>query len=126
MPSQTTLQNGNPVIHPAVTLTNTALIERTAGDFRFYEDGITPAVGRLIQAVDRERLTIAAALGVRILSEPDLGVEQGYMTESNYSTGYSKAPGFLGIKAPDSAGLPLPHRGRWLHHGAVHRPRPAP
>jgi hypothetical protein len=36
---QTTLQNGNPVIHPAVTLTNAALIERTAGDFRFYEDG---------------------------------------------------------------------------------------
>ena len=79
-----------------MTLTNAALIERTAGDFRFYEDGITPAVGRLIQAVDRERLTIAAALGVRILSEPDLGVEQGYMTESNYSTGSSKAPGFLG------------------------------
>jgi opine dehydrogenase len=51
--------------------------------------------------VDGERLAIAAALGVRILSEPDLGVEQGYMTESNYSTGYSKAPGFLGIKAPD-------------------------
>ena len=98
---QTTLQNGNPVIHPAVTLANAALIERTAGDFRFYEDGITPGVGRLIEAVDRERLAIAAALGVRILSEPDLGVEQGYMTQSNYSIGYSKAPGFLGIKAPD-------------------------
>ena len=27
---QTTLQNGNPVIHPAVTLLNTGLIERTA------------------------------------------------------------------------------------------------
>ena len=28
---QTTLQNGNPVIHPAVTLLNAALIERTGG-----------------------------------------------------------------------------------------------
>jgi opine dehydrogenase len=37
---------------------------------------------------------------VTILSEPDLGVEQGYMTESNYTTGYSQAPGFLGIMAP--------------------------
>jgi len=98
---QTTLQNGNPVIHPAVTLTNAALLERTGGDFRFYEDGITPGVGRLIEAVDRERIAIAAAIGVTILSEPDLGVEQGYMTESNYTTGYSTAPGFLGIKAPD-------------------------
>jgi opine dehydrogenase len=96
---QTTLQNGNPVIHPAVTLLNTALIERTAGSFLFYEEGITEAVGRVIEAVDRERLAIARALGVRVLSEPDLGVLQGYMREANYSTGYSTAPGFLGIGA---------------------------
>jgi opine dehydrogenase len=96
---QTTLQNGNPVIHPAVTLLNTALIERTAGAFLFYEEGITEAVGRAIEAVDRERLAIADALGVRVLSEPELGVVQGYMREANYSTGYSTAPGFLGIGA---------------------------
>ena len=97
---QTSLQNGNPVIHPAVTLMNAGLLERTGGDFRFYEEGVTPSVGRLMEAVDNERLAIAAALGVTILSEPDAGVEQGYMTESNYTTGYFRAPGFLGIKAP--------------------------
>ena len=96
---QTTLQNGNPVIHPAVTLLNAALIERTGGDFMFYEEGVTEAVGRLMKAVDQERLAIAAALGVTIFSEPDIGVRQGYMTESNYTTGYSTAPGFRGIKA---------------------------
>lgn len=96
---QTTLQNGNPVIHPAVTLLNAGLIERTAGAFLFYEEGITEAVGRAIEAVDRERLAIASALGVPVLSEPDLGVVQGYMREANYSTGYSTAPGFLGIGA---------------------------
>jgi len=96
---QTTLQNGNPVIHPAVTLLNAGLIERTAGGFLFYEEGVTQAVGRAIEAVDRERLAIADALGVRVLSEPDLGVLQGYMREANYSTGYSTAPGFLGIGA---------------------------
>ena len=98
---QTTLQNGNPVIHPAVTLLNTGLIERTGGDFNFYEDGVTESVGRLMAGVDRERLAIADALGVQILSEPELGVAQGYMTEANYTTGYSAAPGFRGIKAPD-------------------------
>jgi opine dehydrogenase len=66
----TTLQNGNPVIHPAVTLSNAALIERTGGDFNFYEDGITPAVGRLMQAVDSERMAIAAALGRRSRRTP--------------------------------------------------------
>jgi opine dehydrogenase len=96
---QTTLQNGNPVIHPAVTLLNAALIERTGGDFMFYEEGVTQAVGRLMKAVDDERLAVAAALGVTILSEPEIGVRQGYMTEANYTTGYSTAPGFRGIKA---------------------------
>jgi opine dehydrogenase len=95
----TTLQNGNPVIHPAVTLCNAALIERTGGDFNFYEDGITPAVGRLMQAVDSERMAIAAALGQTIASDPAIGVMQGYMIEENYDTGYSTAPGFRGIRA---------------------------
>jgi opine dehydrogenase len=96
---QTTLQNGNPVIHPAVTLLNTGLLERTGGDFLFYEEGVTEAVGRAIEAVDRERLAVARALGVNVLSEPEIGVRQGYMTEKNYSTAYSTAPGFLGIRA---------------------------
>jgi opine dehydrogenase len=96
---QTTLQNGNPVIHPAVTLLNAGLLERTGGRFLFYEEGVTESVGRLIEAVDRERLAIAGRLGVTILSEPALGVRQGYMREENYSTGYSTAPGFLGIRA---------------------------
>src|SRR5215468_2223217 len=81
---QTTLQNGNPVIHPAVTLLNAALIERTGGDFFFNEKATTEAVGRLMKAVDDERLAIARALGVAILPEPDIGVRQGYMTEANY------------------------------------------
>jgi opine dehydrogenase len=54
-----------------------------------------------MEAVDGERLSVAKALGVEILAEPDLGVRQGYMSESNYSTGYSTAPGFRGIKAQD-------------------------
>ncbi|NLW49242.1 MAG: opine dehydrogenase [Candidatus Brocadiaceae bacterium] len=96
---QTSLQNANPVIHPAVTLLNAALIERTGGDFRFYEDGVTPAVGRVIEALDRERIAIGKRLGVEVLPDPELGVRQGYMTEATYDAGYSEAPGFLGIMA---------------------------
>ncbi len=96
---QTALQNGNPVIHPPVTLLNAALIERTGGDFLFYEEGITPAVGRLIEGVDLERLALAKRLGLSVTSEPQTGMAQGYMLEDNYSTGYSRAPGFLGIGA---------------------------
>lgn len=96
---QTALQNGNPVIHPAVTLLNAALIERTGGDFLFYEQGVTPAVGRLMEGVDRERIALGAALGLEILSDPMLGVQQGYMTQADYHVGYTGAPGFAGIRA---------------------------
>src|SRR3954469_3682221 len=72
----------------------------------FYEDGVTEAVGRLMKAVDDERIAIARAIGVPILTEPDIGVRQGYMTEASYSTGYSTAPGFRGIKAQNQ----LDHR----------------
>lgn len=102
---QTTLQNGNPVIHPAVSLLNAGPIDR-GGDFLFYEEGVTPAVGKLIEAVDNERIAIAKALGVKVLSEPDIGMRQGYMLENNYSTGYSRAPGFHGIGAQNQ----LDHR----------------
>ena len=95
---QTLLQNGNNVIHPAVTLLNVGRIE-SPDDFFFYEEGVTPAVGRLMEAVDQERLAIAEAYGLEILSEPEAGYLQEYMLEKNYYTGYSKAPGFAGIKA---------------------------
>ncbi len=96
---QTILQNANPVIHPAVTLLNAGRIESTKGDFYFYEDGVMPGVGRLMKAVDDERIAIGKALGVKIIPDPELGIEQGYMTSSDYETGYSSAPGFKGIKA---------------------------
>ena len=95
---QTILQNGNNVIHPAVSLLNAARIERPE-DFLFYEEGVTAGVGRLMKAVDEERMAIANALGIDILPDPDIGVQQGYMLENNYHTGYTQAPGFKGILA---------------------------
>lgn len=99
---QTSLQNANPVIHPAVTLLNASLIERTEGDFLFYEEGVTKASGRLIEALDKERVAIGNAIGITVIPDPVVGCEQGYMVEANYTTGYSKAPGFKGIKAQES------------------------
>lgn len=103
---QTALQNANPVIHPAVTLLNTGRIEQTGGDFCFYEDGVTPAVGRLMEAVDRERIALGAKLGLEILPDPVIGVRQGYMQQADYEQGYARAKGFRGIKAQSS----LDHR----------------
>ncbi len=57
----------NPVVHPAGVLLNAGRIERSRGDFYFYEEGVTPGVCRLIYAVDAERLAIAEQLGIRLL-----------------------------------------------------------
>jgi opine dehydrogenase len=96
---QTSLQNGNPIIHPAITLMNVALIERTSGNFDFYHEGVTPAVGRLIEALDKERIAIGKKIGVEVIPDPELGVTQGYMTEATYDEGFITAPGFKGVKA---------------------------
>jgi len=96
---QTSLQNANPIIHPAVTLSNAARIEMTGGDFLFYEEGVSDSVGRLIEALDNERIAIGKELGITILPDPVMGMRQGYMLEANYGNGYRKAPGFLGIGA---------------------------
>ncbi|MBT8048413.1 MAG: opine dehydrogenase [Xanthomonadales bacterium] len=95
---QTSLQNANPVIHPAVSLCNSARIEGP-DDFLFYEEGVTDSVGRIIEAVDRERIAIGKRLEIEIFSDPEMGMRQGYMLENNYGSGYRKAPGFLGITA---------------------------
>ncbi|MFB3892267.1 MAG: NAD/NADP octopine/nopaline dehydrogenase family protein [Phycisphaerae bacterium] len=114
---QTGLQNANPIIHPAVTLLNAARIERTRGDFLFYEEGVTPAVGRLIEALDRERIAIGRQLGLDLVPDPKISLAQGYMAESTYDVGYSTAPGFKGIKAQSS----LDHRyfNEDVGHGLV-------
>jgi len=96
---QTSLQNANPIIHPAVTLSNAARIEMTNGDFLFYEEGVSDSVGRLIETLDNERIAIGKELGISILPDPEMGMRQGYMLEANYGPGYREAPGFLGIAA---------------------------
>ena len=106
---QTSLQNANPIIHPAVTLSNAARIEMTGGDFLFYEEGVSDSVGRLIEALDNERIAIGEKLGLSILPDPVMGMRQGYMLADNYGEGYRKAPGFLGIGAQPQ----LDHR--YLH-----------
>lgn len=103
---QTMLQNANPVIHPAVSLLNAGRIDDPNVSFLFYEEGVTPHVGRLIEAVDLERIALGKALGVEILSDPIIGVHQGYMVEDNYESGYRTAPGFKGVMAQSN----LDHR----------------
>lgn len=78
---ETGLMNLNAVIHPPGMLMNAGWIEFTRGDFLFYREAITPAVARMIEAVDEERLAVARALGVDIPAFIDYFCAAGLTTE---------------------------------------------
>lgn len=61
------LANVNLVLHPPGSVLGMAWAEATSGDFRFYVDAMTPAVGRVLRQLDEERLAVAAAFGLRLL-----------------------------------------------------------
>ena len=61
----TGLNNMGAIFHPALTLLNAGWIEATHGDYQFYIDGVTPSVARVLEALDRERVTVASSLGIR-------------------------------------------------------------
>ncbi|MGZ5812318.1 MAG: NAD/NADP octopine/nopaline dehydrogenase family protein [Xanthobacteraceae bacterium] len=68
----------NAIHHPPALLLNVGRVESTGGDYHHYYDGITPGVGRLIDALDAERIAVAAALGVTIEPLPQFFFRMGY------------------------------------------------
>ena len=60
---KTGMDNLNASVHPAVTLLNLGQIDR-AEEFLYYWDGFTPAVSKMVEAVDQERVELALALKV--------------------------------------------------------------
>ncbi|MCD5413840.1 MAG: NAD/NADP octopine/nopaline dehydrogenase family protein [Clostridiales bacterium] len=65
---ETSFNNIGAVLHPIPTILNCARIESTLGDFQYYIDGITPAVAKIIEQADYERMLVATNLGVKTIS----------------------------------------------------------
>lgn len=84
---ETALININAVFHAPGMLMNAGWIEDTGGDFLFYREGITPAVGRVTEAVDRERLAVADALGIPSSSFLDNFFQAGLTTKEAADSG---------------------------------------
>jgi len=102
----TSLNNMGAVFHPALAVLNSARIESTQGNFEFYMEGVTPTVARVLEAVDRERVTVAAALGIRAQTALEW-LEKAYAAVGeNLYEAIQANPGYRGVKAPRS----LAHR----------------
>ncbi len=97
---QTGMNNMGAIFHPALTILNSGWIESTHGDFQFYIDGVTSSVARVLEALDRERVTVAASIGIRART----GMEWLKLSYDAVGEDLNEAihnqPGYYGINAP--------------------------
>lgn len=84
---ETAFSNMNAVEHPAQTVCNAGWIEHTKGDYYFYYEGTTPSVARVMEKVDQERMAVARALGIPVLSFAQDMYETGYTSKEAYESG---------------------------------------
>jgi opine dehydrogenase len=69
------LNNVNHPIHPPAILLNLGRIEKFGGDWSFFHEGMTPAVCRLMERLDDERLAVAEACGLPRISTLEWNVK---------------------------------------------------
>jgi opine dehydrogenase len=108
---ETGLSNLNAVFHPPGMLMNAGWVEHTGGGFLFYREGITEAVGRVVAAVDAERMAVAKALGVPARSFLDTFFQAGLTTPAAHASGsIARACRESGPNATIKAPASLDHR----------------
>jgi opine dehydrogenase len=83
----TGINNVNFLIHPAPMLLNYAAAERAEGLLSIMNEGMTPGVLRCMDALDAEKMALAAALGLEPVSIDDLYRETGSGPEVYRSAG---------------------------------------
>jgi len=103
---RTSMNNMGAIFHPALALLNAGRIESTRGEFQFYIDGVTASVARVLAALDRERVTVASALGIRAQTAMEW-LKMAYDARgSDLNEAIHNNSGYYGITAPAS----LEHR----------------
>jgi opine dehydrogenase len=91
-----------PLLHPLGSLLNAGRIERSHGEFYIYEEGMTPSVVRVIEAMDRERLEIGERLGIQLPTGVDMMVESGYGPRGTLWESLNGSAGLTPVKGPTS------------------------
>ena len=84
---ETGFANINAIMHPAGMLGNAGWIEKTGGNFLYYREAVTPAIGAWIDAVDAERLAMVRSLGLEPLRFVDIFFQGGLTTSAARDSG---------------------------------------
>lgn len=98
---KTSFENIGAIFHPALTILNAGWIESTYGDFEYYIKGASQSVAHVLEKLDRERLDVAAALGIKVMSARAWLYTAYSAAGKNLHEAIQDNPGYLGIKAPD-------------------------
>lgn len=98
---KTSFENIGAVFHPALTVLNASWIEETHGDFEYYIQGASISTATVLEKLDKERLEIAAALGIKVMSAKAWLYTAYSATGKNLYEAIHDNPGYMGLKAPD-------------------------
>ena len=100
---ETSLGNVGMILHCAPLLLNTGWTESKKVSYKYYYDGITPAVSRLIEKIDQERIAVSKKLGLEVESTKEW-LERTYELDQGknlYETIHNN-DSYLTIDAPKS------------------------
>jgi opine dehydrogenase len=98
----TSLNNMGAIFHPCLTLLNAGWIEATGGEFEFYIDGVTPSTARMLERLDRERVTVAMAMGIKAQTAQEWLARAYSAHGDDLYEAIHDNPGYKGINAPRS------------------------
>lgn len=104
------LHNPNMIVHPVGALMSLPRVEKTGGDYCMYHEVFTPSVWRMLEALDREKLAVLAALGLPPLPYVDACKYRNTLDE----TADGKAVFFDYAAMPTRAKGPLSAEDRYL------------
>jgi opine dehydrogenase len=99
---ETSIGNVGMILHCAPLLLNTGWTESERNIYKYYYDGITPSVARLIEKIDQERLMVASSLGVDVESTQEWLQRTYHVTGKNLYECIQNNLSYKTIDAPNS------------------------
>jgi len=96
---KTSFDNIGSIFHPALCILNAGWIEDDI-DFKFYHQGSTESVARVLESADNERINVAEALGIRAISAHQWFYMAYGTTGNSLYEAMRKNPGYREILAP--------------------------
>ncbi len=101
----TTLENGNPEVHPGPCLMNAGRIDYSNGEFYFYKEGITKHTLNILHGVEKERTEVGKAYGLDLEDAMTSRSNRGYFDASSgkdLQTLFNTSPVYTPLKGPVS------------------------